>query len=87
MILLIDVALLSFWYGGLYRSIRKRAYIISALIIIPLLFALLAALLYLTRHWLSLSAPLATLLTVWILHVTRIKSPRLKKKPANDLTK
>ncbi|MGB1937681.1 MAG: hypothetical protein ACPIG6_09820 [Akkermansiaceae bacterium] len=87
LILLIDVALLSFWYGGLVRSIRKRAYIISALIIIPLLFALLAALLYLTRHWLSLSAPLATLLTVWILHVTRIKSPRLHEKPASDPAK
>lgn len=84
LILLIDVALLSFWYGGLYRSIRKRAYIISALIIIPLLFALLAALLYLTRHWLGLSAPLATLLTVWILDITRIKTALPKKIPHRD---
>ncbi len=75
LILLLDVALLSFWYGGLVRSIRKLAYVVSALILIPLLFALLAALLYLTQHWLSLSAPLATLFTVWILHVTRLKRP------------
>lgn len=68
-ILLIDVALLSFWFGELTRSKRHLAYSLSAAVIIPLLFVFLAALLYLSKHWFSLSAPLATLITVWGCHV------------------
>jgi hypothetical protein len=69
LILLIDVALLSFWFGELTRSKRHLAYSLSAALIIPLLFVFLATLLYLSKHWLSLSAPLATLITVWTCHV------------------
>ena len=68
-ILLMDVALLSFWFGELTRNKRHLAYSLSAVVIIPLLFIFLAALLYLSKHWLSLSAPLATLITVWAFHV------------------
>ncbi|MDG1356672.1 MAG: hypothetical protein P8P36_00595 [Akkermansiaceae bacterium] len=68
-ILLIDVALLSFWFGELTRSKRQLAYGLSAIVIVPLLFVFLAALLYLSQHWLSLSAPLATLITVWCCHI------------------
>ena len=71
MILLLDVALLSFWFGELTRSKRLLAYTLSAALLIPLLFVLLAALLYLSQHWLSLSAPLATLITAWACHVFR----------------
>ena len=71
MILLLDVALLSFWFGELTRSKRLLAYSLSAALLIPLLFVLLAALLYLSQHWLSLSAPLATLITAWACHVFR----------------
>lgn len=68
-ILLIDVALLSFWFGELTRSKRHLAYSLAAFMIIPLLFIFLATLLYLSKHWLSLSAPLATFITVWACHV------------------
>ena len=71
MILLLDVALLSFWFGELTRSKRLLAYTLSAALLIPLLFVLLATLLYLSQHWLSLSAPLATLITAWACHVFR----------------
>jgi len=71
MMLLLDVALLSFWFGELTRSKRVLAYSLSAALLVPLLFVLLAALLYLSQHWLSLSAPLATLITAWACHVFR----------------
>jgi len=70
-ILLIDVALLSFWFGELTRGKRHLAYSLAAFMIIPLLFVFLATLLYLSKHWLSLSAPLAAFITVWACHVFR----------------
>ena len=75
-ILLLDIAFLSLWFGALTRSKRQLAYILTVVLLVPLLFGLLAALLYFTNHWLSLSAPLATLLTAWILHVVSLRNKR-----------
>lgn len=83
-ILLLDIAFLSLWFGALSRSKRQLAYILTVVLLVPLLFALLTALLYFTNHWLSLSAPLTTLLTAWSLHVLSLRNqPWLRKAPSN----
>lgn len=77
-IMIIDIALLSCWLGDLTRINRHLAYLLTA----ALLFPLLLTLLYFSQHWLGLSAPLATLITAWIIPVPKPKSQwKLRWKP------
>lgn len=77
-ILIIDIALLSCWLGDLTRTNRHLAYVLTA----ALLFPLLLTLLYFSQHWLGLSAPLATLITAWIIPLPKPTSQwKLRWKP------
>lgn len=79
-ILIVDIALLSCWLGDLSRKDRHLAYLLTAVLLLPLLLVLLQ----LTQHWLGLCAPLATLITAWIFPVPgqRLKSRRQLPGPA-----
>jgi hypothetical protein len=76
-ILVIDIALLSCWLADLSRKDRHLAYLMTAVLLFPLLMVLL----HLSQHWLGLSAPLATLVTAWI-----IPPPRQGHKPRHRIS-
>ncbi len=61
--IILAVALLAFWLTGIHGSNRHLAFALLA----TLHFPLLSALMDITGHWFSLTAPLTTLLTTWLI--------------------
>lgn len=76
-ILIIDLALLSCWFGEFHRTKRHLAHLLS----LGLLWAVMLGLVGLTNHWLGLSAPLATLVSSWVITARHNKRPRKQTDP------
>lgn len=68
-VIIIDIVLAACWFAGFTRWNRHLAFALTAAFFLPLLLAMMD----ITQHWFGLSAPLATLITAWLIPVSQRK--------------
>lgn len=68
-VILVDIALAACWFAGFSRGGRHLAFALTAALLFPLLLSLMD----ITQHWISVSAPLAAVLTAWLVPVKKRK--------------
>ena len=68
-VIILDIALTACWFAGFTRWNRHYAFALTTAFLFPLLLAMMD----ITQHWFGLSAPLATLITAWLIPVSQRK--------------
>jgi hypothetical protein len=68
-VILVDIALAACWFAGFTLWNRHFAFALTAAFLLPLLLSMMD----ITQHWFGLSAPIATLITAWLIPVNRRK--------------